>query len=273
MTSYCLRESSPNKCRSITSSRKKLQPGAGGQQREETLVIQKKDIRTALWLKGVILGAGILAVTLFFVLDLDDYLTLTAIQNSQQYFQELYLAHPFLVPGAYFICYICIMALNLPGAAVMTLVAGALFGFWTGTLLVSFASTIGATIACAVARYLFRESVQKKFTNILIKMNKGITKEGPFYLFTLRLIPVFPFFVINLLMGLTKLSLLKFYWVSQLGMLPGTMVYINAGRELGKLNSLGDILSPSLFIAFTLLGLFPLMTKKIMEFAHKKDNN
>jgi len=235
-------------------------------------VTQKNDIRSALWLKGIVLGAGVLAVTLFFVLDLDAYLSLAAIKNSQQYFQELYIAHPFLVPGAYFIGYICVMALNLPGAAVMTLVAGALFGFWTGTILVSFASTIGATIACAVTRYLFREPVQKKFANILEKMNQGIAKEGSLYLFTLRLIPVFPFFVINLLMGLTRLSLLRFYWVSQLGMLPGTMVYINAGRELGKIDSLGSILSPTLLIAFALLGLFPLMTKKIMEFARKKGN-
>jgi len=229
-------------------------------------------MRATIWKKGIILGIGIIAVALFFLFDFDSYLTLTAIKNSQQFFQNLYLDHPFLVPGAYFIFYLCLVALNLPGAGVMTLVGGALFGFWTGTILVSFASTLGATLACMVTRYLFREPVQKRFGTLLIKINQGIAKEGSLYLFTLRLIPLFPFFVINLLMGLTNLSLFKFYWISQVGMLPGTMIYINAGRELGKLDSLSGILSPSLFIAFALLGLFPLMTKKVMEFARKKRN-
>ena len=166
--------------------------------------------------------------------------------------------------------YIVVTALSLPGAAVMTLAGGALFGFVVGTIVVSFASTIGATLACFVSRFLLREWVQKKFGDKLKSINKGIQDEGAFYLFTMRLIPVFPFFVINLVMGLTKMSLLTFYWVSQVGMLPGTMVYINAGKELAKIESLSGILSPSLLISFTILGIFPITVKKLMSWYRTK---
>ena len=222
--------------------------------------------------KIILLGAGALAVALFFIFDLDSYLTLASLKNSRQQFQDLYLLHPVLVPGVYFFLYILVVALNLPGAAVMTLGGGALFGFWKGMLLVSFASSLGATIACFMARYLFRDPVQKRFGTPLKKINQGIAGEGSFYLFTLRLIPVFPFFVINLLMGLTRMPLTTFYWVSQLGMLPGTMVYINAGRELGRIESLGGILSPSLIGAFVLLGLFPFAVKKIIKRVRTRHN-
>ncbi|WP_462324109.1 TVP38/TMEM64 family protein [Desulfoplanes sp.] len=222
------------------------------------------------WKKILILGAGIVAVTLFFSLDLNGYLTLASIKHSRQFFQELLMAHPFLVSGGYFFIYITVVALNLPGAAVMTLAGGALFGFWMGTILVSFASTMGATIACSVARYLFRGPIKTRFSKTFAKIDQGIAREGAFYLFTLRLIPVFPFFAINLLMGLTRLPLLRFYWVSQVGMLPGTLVYINAGKELGKLESLQGILSPSLIGAFVILGLFPLATKKTIAVVRKK---
>ena len=227
---------------------------------------------TGTWKKILILGAGIVAVTLFFALDLNEYLTLASLKQSQQGFQELFTTHPVLVGGGYFFIYIGVVALNLPGAAVMTLAGGALFGFWMGTVLVSFASTIGATIACFVARYLFREPIKNRFAETFARIDQGIAREGAFYLFTLRLIPVFPFFAINLLMGLTRLPLLRFYWVSQLGMLPGTLVYINAGKELGKLESLQGILSPSLIGAFVILGLFPLVTRKIMAFVRNKDD-
>ena len=147
----------------------------------------------------------------------------------------------------------------------MTLAGGALFGLVTGTVVVSFASTIGATIACIVSRYLLRDWVQNKFGERLTTINDGVEKEGAFYLFTLRLIPVFPFFVINLLMGLTRMRIFTFFWVSQVGMLAGTIVFVNAGKELAKIDSLKGILSPGLIISFIILGLFPISVKKIME--------
>jgi uncharacterized membrane protein YdjX (TVP38/TMEM64 family) len=160
--------------------------------------------------------------------------------------------------------YILVTALSLPGAAVMTLAGGALFGLLTGSLVVSFASTIGATLACFASRFLLRDWVQARFGEKLKAVNEGIEKEGAFYLFTLRLIPIFPFFVINLVMGLTKMPLMKYYWVSQIGMLPATVVYVNAGRELSKIESLSGILSPRLLISFALLGLFPLVAKRLI---------
>ncbi|MGB5984020.1 MAG: TVP38/TMEM64 family protein, partial [Desulfobacterales bacterium] len=152
-----------------------------------------------------------------------------------------------------------------PGAVVMTLAGGALFGLVLGTVLISFASTLGATLACFFARFLLRDWVQRKFGDKLKAINGGIAREGAFYLFTLRLIPVFPFFVINLAMGLTPMSLGTFYWVSQLGMLPGTLVYVNAGKELAKIDNLSGILSPSLLISFAILGVFPLTMKKALN--------
>lgn len=160
--------------------------------------------------------------------------------------------------------------MSLPGAVVLTIVGGALFGFLTGTLIVSFASTIGATLACFVARFLLRDWVQGKFGDKIVKINEGIGKEGAFYLFTLRLIPVFPFWIINLVMGLTRMRLWTFYWVSQLGMLAGTMVYINAGKELARIDSLKGILSPGLLISFALLGIFPIAVKKLLTLYKKR---
>ncbi|MBU4395014.1 MAG: TVP38/TMEM64 family protein, partial [Proteobacteria bacterium] len=148
---------------------------------------------------------------------------------------------------------------------------GALFGLVTGTIVISFASTIGATLACMVSRFLLRDWVQARFGEKLERINEGIEQEGGFYLFTLRLIPVFPFFVINLAMGLTRIKLSTYYWVSQLGMLPGTLVYVNAGKELGKLETLAGILSPSLIFSFVLLGLFPITVKKIVGRIKRKE--
>jgi len=159
---------------------------------------------------------------------------------------------------------VLVTALSLPGATVMTLAGGALFGFWPALLVVSFASTIGATLAMLVARFLLRDWVQGKFGDKLRAINAGIEKEGAFYLFSLRLVPIFPFFLINLAMGLTPLRAVLFYAVSQIGMLPGTAVYINAGTQLGQLESAGGILSPALLLSFTLLGLFPLIARKLL---------
>ena len=218
----------------------------------------------------LIVLAGIVAVALFYYFDLKQYLTLSYIKESQEYFQQLYTEHRLLVISSYMGIYIAVTALSLPGAAIMTLAGGGLFGFTVGTIVISFASTIGATVACAVSRYLLRESIQGKFGDKLTAINKGIDEEGAFYLFTVRLIPVFPFFIINLLLGLTKMPILTYFWVSQLGMLPGTMVYVNAGKELAKIDSLGGILSPGLIASFIILGLFPITVKKIMEFYRKK---
>jgi uncharacterized membrane protein YdjX (TVP38/TMEM64 family) len=163
-----------------------------------------------------------------------------------------------------------VVALNLPGAAVMTLAVGAFFGFWTGLVLVSFASTIGATLACMLARYMFRDWVQDRFGQRLQRVNRGFEREGAFYLFTMRLIPAIPFFAINVVMGLTPMRMWTFYWVSQVGMLPGTAVYVNAGKELGQIKSVSDILSWEVILSFVLLGVFPLAVKKAMVYYRRK---
>ena len=172
--------------------------------------------------------------------------------------------HRIMVITGYFIIYVLTTSLSLPGASPLGIAGGALFGFWTATIVVSFASTIGATFACLVSRFLLRDWIQNKFGDRIKKVNEGVEKEGAFYLFTLRLIPVFPFWLINLAMGLTKMSLFKFYWVSQIGMLPGTMVFVNAGKELAKIESVKGILSPGLIISFTLIGIFPITVKKLI---------
>jgi len=220
--------------------------------------------------KTGMIAVVILAVIAFQYFDLGQYLSLDYIKASQQRLHELYLANRLVVIGGYMAIYIAVAALSLPGAAVLTLAGGGLFGLAIGTVVVSFASTIGATLACLVSRFLLRESVQKKFGDRLAAINKGIEEEGAFYLFSLRLVPVFPFFMINLLMGLTRMRLITFFWVSQLGMLPGTLVYVNAGKELAKIESLSGIMSPGLLGSFVVLGLFPITVKKLLALYKKK---
>ena len=217
-----------------------------------------------------IVGAILVLIVLFKVLGLGQYLTLDYLKSSQEKFAVLYNNNQIAVIAAYMLIYIAVTALSLPGAAVMTLAGGAMFGFWIGFVVVSFASTIGATLACFVARFLLRDWVQNKFGDRLTAINEGIAKEGAFYLFSLRLVPIFPFFVINLVLGLTNLPLLTFYWVSQVGMLPGTMVYVNAGKELAKIDSLSGILSPALIISFVILGLFPITVKKLLAWYKRR---
>ncbi len=212
----------------------------------------------------ILVAVLIVMACLFWYLHLGRYFSLEYVQSSQARFQDLYQSHPAMVLGGYFFLYVAVTALSLPGAAVLTLAGGALFGFWSALVTVSFASSIGATIACFFARFVLRDWVQSKFGDRLAPVNRGIEKEGAFYLFTLRLVPVFPFFVINLVMGLTPLRLFTFYWVSQLGMLAGTAVFVNAGKELGQIHSASSILSPGLLISFIILGLFPLVTKKLL---------
>lgn len=212
-------------------------------------------------------------IAVFKIFELDRYLSLSYIKASQESLAALYARHLVLVIGTYMIIYILVTALSLPGAAVLTLAGGGLLGFVVGTIVVSFASTIGATMACFVSRFLLRDWVQNKFGDKLQTINRGIENEGAFYLFTMRLIPAFPFFVINLVMGLTKMSLVTFYWVSQVGMFAGTMAYVNAGKELAKIDSLSGILSPSLIISFIILGIFPITVKKLMQWVRGKKGN
>ncbi len=214
----------------------------------------------------VILG---LAVS-FFAFDLGRFFALEYARASQEAFYTYYMENAFVVIAGYMLVYIAVAALSLPGAAALTIAGGALLGLVNGTIAVSFASTIGATLACAASRFVLQDWVQGRFGEKLAIINRGMESEGRFYLFTLRLIPIFPFFMINLLMGLTRLPLKGFYWVSQVGMLPGTIVYVNAGRELSKLESMSGILSPGLIISFTLIGLLPITTKKLLGLYRKK---
>ncbi len=212
--------------------------------------------------RSLIILAIIALVASFFVFDLDRWLTLEGMQAGLGQFETWRQARPILLAGGYFLIYVIVTALSLPGAAVMTLAGGALFGLGWGLLLVSFASSLGATLAFLVSRYLLRDAVQRRFGDRLRAINEGVEKDGAFYLFTLRLVPVFPFFLINLLMGLTPIRAGTFYWVSQLGMLAGTAVYVNAGTQLAALQTLSGILSPALLGSFALLGVFPLLARK-----------
>lgn len=222
-------------------------------------------------MKKIILLLALLFLTVvFFSLDLQQWLTLDAIKSSQQDIQQWQQQQPLFVALVFSLIYISITALSLPGAAVMTLAAGAFFGLFWGLMIVSFASSIGATLAFIVSRFIFRDSIQRRFGERLKMINEGVEREGAFYLFTLRLVPVFPFFLINLLMGLTSIKVTTFYWVSQLGMLLGTLVYVNAGTQLATLDSLGNILSPSILLSLALLGVFPLLAKRIMALVKQR---
>lgn len=214
--------------------------------------------------KILIASLLILAAAMFFALDMDRHLTLETLKTRHHEFESFFQENQIMTISVYFLVYAATTALSLPGAAILTLGGGALFGLWTATLLVSFASSTGATLSFLFSRYFFRESIQRRFGDKLKAANEGVQEDGAFYLFTLRLVPVFPFFVINLLMGLTPIRSLTFYWVSQIGMLPGTLVYVNAGTQLSHIESLKGILSPELIFSFVLLGLFPLAAKKFV---------
>lgn len=220
--------------------------------------------------KILLLIALIAGIGAFFAFDLGRFLSLGYLKQSQAAFAELYAQHPWQVAGAYFAIYVAATALSLPGAAIITLAGGAIFGLLWGTVIVSFASTIGATLAFLVSRFILRSTVENRFGQRLAEINRGVEKDGAFYLFTLRLIPVVPFFLINLLMGLTRMKAFTFYWVSQVGMLAGTLVYVNAGTQLARLDSLQGILSPALLGSFVLLGIFPLIARRIVEAVQKR---
>ena len=213
----------------------------------------------------LVLGAAASAVILFFFFDLHQVLTLDSIKAKQVSLTEQALANPLRSSAAFFGLYVVVTAVSLPGAGVMTLAAGAVFGFWWALLLVSFASTIGATLAMLAARYLLGDYVQRHFESQLKRINEGIDREGAFYLFSLRLVVLVPFFVINLAMGLTRIRVPTFYLVSQAGMLAGTMVYVNAGTQLADIARPSDIFSVELIVALALLGLLPLLGKKVVD--------
>jgi pyruvate/2-oxoglutarate dehydrogenase complex dihydrolipoamide dehydrogenase (E3) component/uncharacterized membrane protein YdjX (TVP38/TMEM64 family) len=210
----------------------------------------------------LLLAAVVLLVAVFFVAGGHRYLSFANLRAQEAALRELYEAHPWRTALGYFVAYVALTGLSLPGAALLTLVAGALFGLLWGTILVSFASSVGATLAFLAARFVLRDWVQGRFDRALRAVNAGIEREGAFYLFTLRLLPVVPFFAINLAAGLTPMRVATFYWVSQVGMLAGTLVYVNAGTQLAMIASPADVLSPALLGAFGLLGVFPLVARR-----------
>ncbi|WP_201580396.1 bifunctional TVP38/TMEM64 family protein/FAD-dependent oxidoreductase [Psychrobacter sp. Pi2-52] len=206
----------------------------------------------------------------FFYFDLNQLLTLDGLKGSMAQFNEYKAQSPLLIIGGFFLLYVVVTALSLPGAAILTLAAGALFGLVQGLLVASFASSIGATIAFLASRYLLRDTIKQRFPERLAAIDAGVEKEGGFYLFTLRLVPIFPFFLINLLMGVTSIKTWTYYWVSQIGMLAGTFVFVNAGTQLAQIDSLSGILSFNLIVSFALLGFFPLIAKGVLNMFKKR---
>lgn len=215
-------------------------------------------LKRFLVLSGLLLG-----VAAFFYFGLGSLVSLENLKARQNEIAALYAGSPYVVILAFFLAYVALTAFSVPGAAVLTLAAGAIFGVVTGTVIVSFASTLGATLAFLASRYIFRDAVQARFGNRLRPLNEGMARDGAFYLFSLRLVPVFPFFVVNLLVGLTPIRTWTFAWVSQLGMLFGTLVYVNAGTQIARIECLGDIASPAILVSFTALGILPWLGRAI----------
>lgn len=216
-------------------------------------------------LKRLLMLAGIALLAVFvYTQFLADLITLENFKARQSELDAWVAANAAIAAGAFFAVYVAMAAVNIPGAAVLTLIAGALFGVLQGTVIVSFASTIGATLAFLLSRFLLRDFVESRLRETLMRINKGLDKDGAFYLFTLRLIPAFPFWAINMVMGLTRLKTSTYYWVSQIGMLPATIVYVNAGTQISQVESLEGLASPGIIASFVLLGLFPLITRKAL---------
>ena len=215
----------------------------------------------------IILAVVVLAmVAAFFVFDLGQYVSLEYFKQQQSTFNQYYLDNPVLVILIFAAVYILMTGASLPFATPLTVLGGAIFGTLAGSIVVSFSSTIGATIAFLVSRFLFRVAVESKFGDRLAKLQDGIEREGAFYVFGLRLVPIFPFVMLNSLLGLTKIKTWTYYWSSQLGMLLGTIVYVNAGKELANIDSLADIASPQLLASFIALGILPIASKYILNF-------
>ncbi len=220
--------------------------------------------RRTVYVRLALIGAVLALVAAYFYFDLGRYLNLEYLKSAHGQIVALVHERPVLSTAVFFLGYVVITAASLPGAAVMTLAAGAVFGLLWGLAIVSFASSIGATLAMLIARKVLGETVQRRFGDQLESINRGLRRDGGFYLFSIRMVPLFPFFVINLVMGLTPIGAWTFYWVSQVGMLAGTFVYVFAGTQLASVDSLGDVLSPGLIAALSLLGLFPLLARKTL---------
>lgn len=209
-------------------------------------------------------------IAAFFIFDLGQYLNLEYLKLKKDSLNALYDEQPVVVSAVFFTIYVLVAAFALPAAALLTVAAGAILGFWNGLLVVSFASSIGATIAFLLTRYLFHDAIESKFGNRLTAINQGIESEGAFYVFGLRLVPLFPFVVVNSVLGLTKLKTWTFYWASQIGMLAGTAVFVNAGTQLADIDSLGDILTFKFALSFALLGIFPILAKHLLKLLKPK---
>ena len=211
-------------------------------------------------------------IAAFFIFDLQQFFSLEFLKSQKDALNQRYNDNPLLIGGAFFAIYVAFAALALPAATILTLAGGAIFGFWSGVLLVSFASTIGATLAFVFTRFLFHDAVQSKFGDRLETINQGIESEGAFYVFGMRLVPLFPFVMVNSVLALTKLKTWTFYWASQLGMLAGTAVYVNAGTQLAQIDSLAGIANPKLIGSFVLLGVFPILAKKALGFIKSRQS-
>jgi len=221
--------------------------------------MSKKILKTLI----IIIFLGSISIGLFF--DYNQYFSFEMIKEQHQNLKNLIDTNYLLFFGLFFILYIFVTAFALPFAALKTILAGALFGLIPGVILTSFASSIGSTLCLLMSRFILRDHVEKKYSKYLNKVNEGIKRDGIYYLFFLRLSPIFPFFIINLVFGLTKMTAMTFYLVSQIGMLIGTVVFVNAGVQLSKINRFEDILSLQLIISFILIGLVPLIIRKVIE--------
>jgi uncharacterized membrane protein YdjX (TVP38/TMEM64 family) len=222
--------------------------------------------------RWVVIGVIAALIAAFFAFDLGRFLSLEQLRASKSALDAYRDAHPVLASAAYFGTYVAVTALSVPGAAILTLAGGAIFGLLWGLLLVSFASSIGATLAFLTSRFLLHDAIQHRFGDKLKPINAGVRRDGAFYLLTLRLIPAFPFFIVNLVMGLTPIPARTFYWVSQAGMLPLTAVFVTAGTELAKIEEIKDIVSPTLLVSLVLIGLFPLIARKAVEKINARRN-
>ena len=221
--------------------------------------------------KIIIVTLFITLVTLFFVFDFDEYFNLAYVKSQQEIINDYYSLNPVKTGLIFFISYVLVTGVSLPGAGIMTLAGGTIFGFIWGTILVSFGSVFGATIAFLITRYIFHDYVQENFGKYLKPINHGIKKEGDLYLFTIRIVPIFPFFIVNILMALTPIKTLNFSLVSQIAMLIPTMVFVNAGTQLAHIASPRDVLSPELIVSFMLLGFFPYIGKRVLSIIKKND--
>ena len=229
-------------------------------------------VNSSMKTKLILVAIVAALIAAFFIFDLGQYFSLEYLKAQKDALNDLYQSKPVLILSIFFFAYVAMAALALPAATILTLAGGAIFGFWTGLIVVSFASTIGATIAFILTRYLFHDAIQNKFGDRLQAINTGIEREGAFYVFGLRLVPLFPFVVVNSVLGLTKLKTITFYWASQIGMLAGTAVYVNAGTQLANIDNLGDVANPKLLLSFALLGVFPIIAKYALAFL-KRDKN